>query len=102
MLSQSALMWTWIAAGIFAFLAANVAYGIWLQRTKMRGGRHWPAVSGEITVSEVEQPESHDSDDDLDCVVNIRYRYRVGAKDYEGNAFTSAARPARPASRPRS
>jgi hypothetical protein len=85
MLTQSALMWTWVAAAICTFLTASVAYGIFRLRTKMRGGKGWPVVPGQIISSQVEQPQFHDSDDDVACTVNIRYRYRVGPMDYEGD-----------------
>jgi hypothetical protein len=85
MLSDSALMWTRVFAGIFLFLVANFAYGIWLQIKKRRGGRSWPVVQGEIIASDVEQARTHGSDDDSDCSAGVRYRYQVGAKTYEGH-----------------
>src|SRR5215469_7190999 len=85
MLSPPALMWTQIATGFFVFLAANAAYGIWLQKKKMRGGGRWPVVLGEILVSQVEIAGTHASDEDSDCTANIRYRYKVGTKSYEGH-----------------
>jgi Protein of unknown function (DUF3592) len=85
MLSPTGLMWTRIAAGIFAFLAVNAGYGIWLQRKKARGGQNWPVVQGEIVASETSAAPTHISDDESDYAVDIRYRYKVGAKDYEGH-----------------
>lgn len=85
MLSATALMWTRIAAGIFAFLAVNAGYGIWLQLKKSRGGQNWRVTQGEIITSAISTTATHTSDDDSDYTANITYRYKVGAKDYEGH-----------------
>jgi hypothetical protein len=85
MLSDSGLLWTRIAAGVFVFLAVNAAYGIWLQKKKARGGKSWPVAPGEIIASQVEQPRTHRSDEEADCTFTVRYRYRAGGKDYESH-----------------
>ena len=85
MLTASALLWTRIAAGIFGFLALNSGYGLWLQRKKTIGGRHWPVVEGEVVASEVSLAATHRSADDTDAKPDIRYRYEVLGTSYEGH-----------------
>ncbi len=84
MLTASALFWTRVAAGIFGFLALNSGYGLWLQHKKTRGGRNWPVVEGEIVASAVSVAATHRSADDTDAKPDIRYRYEVLGKSYEG------------------
>jgi hypothetical protein len=85
MMSPNALMWTRIAAGIFALLALNIGYGIWSQRKKTRAGQTWPVTPGEIIASEIIESPIHRSDDASDCTVKLRYRYKVGTEEYQGD-----------------
>ncbi|CCD92841.1 conserved membrane hypothetical protein [Bradyrhizobium sp. ORS 375] len=91
MLTASALLWTRVAAGIFGFLALNSGYGLWLQRRKSNGGRNWPVVEGEIVASEVSVAATHRSADDTDAKPDIRYRYAVLGKSYEGHRIRFAS-----------
>ncbi|WP_035655521.1 DUF3592 domain-containing protein [Bradyrhizobium sp. STM 3809] len=91
MLTASALLWTRIAAGIFGFLALNAGYGVWLQRRKTSGGRNWPVVEGEVVTSEVLVAATHWSADDTDAKPDIRYRYEVLGKSYEGHRIRFAS-----------
>jgi hypothetical protein len=51
----------------------------------MHRARNWDKVEGVITASEVDQPASHLSDDLNDATPIIRYRYRAGGKDLDGD-----------------
>ncbi|MFI5014415.1 MAG: DUF3592 domain-containing protein [Hyphomicrobiales bacterium] len=93
MLSATALLWTRISAGIASFFVANLAYAVWKARRQASSSRHWPTVQGDIIASEAKVPKTHTSDDDTDCSVAIRYRYRVGAKDYEGSNIHAGPSP---------
>jgi Protein of unknown function (DUF3592) len=85
MLSDQALLWTAVAAAVCALLAAGLLYSVVRTRRRIAASRSWPVVQGEIVQSEVEVPAAHDSDDATDCTAKIRYRYRVGDKDYESD-----------------
>ncbi len=85
MLSDTALMWTRIGAGISLFLVANFAYGIFLQSRKQRGGKSWLVAPGEIILSRADEMTVRTAGESFDRSVEIRYRYRAGAKDYEGH-----------------
>jgi Protein of unknown function (DUF3592) len=89
MLSPDHLMWTRICAGIALFLVANFAYALWKARRGSASSKSWPTVPGAITASAVKVPRALTSDEDTDCSVEIRYSYRVGAKDYEGKRIHS-------------
>ncbi len=94
MLTASTLLWTRIAAGIFGFLAVNAGYGIWLQRKKATGSRSWSTAECEIVASEVSVAATHRSAEDTDATADIRYRYQVLGKSYEGHRirFGSSSR----------
>ena len=81
MLTPTALLWTRVGAGAFLLLIGTQSYGIWRARNQTRSGRNWPTVRGEVTASSVER---HSMDADQ-FAVTLRYRYRVGEKDYEGD-----------------
>jgi Protein of unknown function (DUF3592) len=67
----------------FAFLAVNAAYGIWLQRKKMR--MNWQIADGEITVSRMDRTGMRISSEARDTGVDVRYRDRVGGNNHEGH-----------------
>jgi hypothetical protein len=85
MLSANALLWTRIGAAVTLLIAANLLYALWKARRQTASITQWLTAQGEITACAVTVPGVHDSDDDTDCSVDVRYRYRVGGKDYEGS-----------------
>lgn len=85
MLDAQGLMWTEIAAGIAVLLFGLSLYGLLHMRSRMKHARTWDKVAGVITASGVDQPAAHVSDDQNDATPVIRYRYRVGGRDFESD-----------------
>ncbi|MGT2436876.1 DUF3592 domain-containing protein [Bradyrhizobium betae] len=85
MLNAQQLMWTQIAAGISVLLFGLMLVNLVRMRGRMQAARSWDKVEGVITVSTVEQPEAHVSDDQNDAKPIIRYRYRAGGEELEGD-----------------
>jgi hypothetical protein len=88
MLSSTALIWTMIAAAFCWFCALNQIYALW--KTFRAGGpaRYWSVVQGRITISKLGVTPTHPSGrDPAHAGAVLRYRYRVGDKDYEGDGF---------------
>ena len=85
MLSDSALLWTRICALGTLLIAANLAYALWKARRQDSWAAQWLIVPGAIIACAVTVPRVHTSDDETDCSFNVRYRYRVGGKEYEGS-----------------
>jgi hypothetical protein len=54
-------------------------------RGRMVAARSWDKVEGIITVSRVDQPTAHTSDDRNDAKPIIRYRYQAGGQELEGD-----------------
>ncbi len=89
---SSALAWLWLArrpfipAGISLLLAGIGLLGFGMaSRDHLRDveTRSWPTVSGTIVESQV---RTECSNDGKDCwkVANIRYRFRLGATEFDG------------------
>jgi Protein of unknown function (DUF3592) len=91
MLTATALLWTRIVAGFCVFITAGLIRALWQRRNEVARGKNWPATGAEIIHSEAEIPPTRISEAEPDCRVNIRYRYRVDAKDYEGDRLRSGA-----------
>jgi hypothetical protein len=86
MLSPTALLWTQIIAGIGWLIVAGQIYGMWKMLRDKSSRRAWSVVQGRITVSKAGGSPTHPTHGDVaDTGVIIRYRYRVGEKDYEGD-----------------
>lgn len=85
MLDPQQLMWTQIAAGISALLFGLLLFNLIRMRSRMQAARSWDKVEGVITVSTVDQPAAHASDDQNDAKPIIRYRYRAGGQELEGD-----------------
>ena len=95
MLDAHQLLWTQIAAGVCLLTFGGLLYNLLRSRRRMQAARNWDRLEGVITASEVEQPASHVSDDLNDAAPIIRYRYRAGGQDIEGDqvrALDSATR----------
>ena len=85
MLDAHQLLWTQIAAGIFLLLFASMLFNLLRMRSRMQAASQWDKIEGVITVSRVDQPPAHVSDDLNDATPVIRYRYRVGGQDLESD-----------------
>lgn len=85
MLDAHHLLWTQIAAGVCLLLFAGMLYNLLRLRGQMQAASQWDKVEGVITVSRVEQPPAHVSDDLNDATPIVRYRYRTGGQEFEGD-----------------
>ena len=87
MLSTTALVWTAVIAAFGWFIVLNQIYALWRRIGDTSAGRNWSVVEGKITISKADVTPTHPSfHDAADTGAVIRYRYRVGEKDYEAYA----------------
>jgi hypothetical protein len=86
MLTPTALLWTRAGAGALLFLIGTQSYGIW--RARRQTGQAWPTVPGTVLESTLER---HGISGDRYAAV-VRYRYRVGEKDYTSNRIRAGGR----------
>lgn len=96
MLSASALLGTRIAVGVCLFVVANLVYALLKLRKRMAAGTIWPRAAGTIVASSATRSAVSRTGNET-ATVEVRYRYRVGNKEYEsrrirfgGQARTSA------------
>jgi hypothetical protein len=88
MLSPTALLWTAIIAGLGWCIVMCQVYGLWNMIRDKSAARYWSVTRGKITISKAGVTPTHPSARDAaDTGAVIRYRYRVGAKDYEGDSI---------------
>lgn len=85
MLDAHQLLWTQIAAGICLLIFAGMLFNLVRMRSQMQAAKSWDKVEGVITVSKVDQPPAHVSDDLADATPVIRYRYHAGGQDTEND-----------------
>jgi hypothetical protein len=85
MLDAHQLLWTQIAAGICTLLFGLTLFNLVRTRGRMQAARGWEKVEAIITVSRVDQPATHVSDDLNDATPVIRYRYRAGGQEFESD-----------------
>ncbi len=93
MLDAHQLLWTQIAAAVCTLIFAGLLFNMFRMRSRMQAAGNWDAVEGVITVSKVDQPPSHVSDDLNDATPIIHYRYRVGGQDIEGDQIRVGGTP---------
>jgi hypothetical protein len=93
MLDAQHLLWTQIAAGVCLLIFAGQLFNLVRMRSQMRAAASWGTVEGVITVSKVDQPPSHVSDDQNDASPVIRYRYNAGGQDLESDRIISGGTP---------
>jgi hypothetical protein len=79
------LFWTQIAAATCTLLFGAMLFNLIRLRGRIGAAANWPAVEGVIIASAVDAPAAHLSDDLNDASAIIRYRYRVGALQLEGD-----------------
>ena len=94
MLDAHQLLWTQIAAGVCLLIFGGLLFNMLRMRSRMEAASHWDKVEGVITVSSVDQPATHVSDDLNDATPVIRYRYRAGGQEIESDRVKNR-RPAR-------
>jgi hypothetical protein len=85
MLDAHQLLWTQIAAGACLLIFAGMLFNVVRMRSQMRAASSWDKIEGVITVSKVDQPPAHVSDDLNDATPIIRYRYRAGGQEIESD-----------------
>lgn len=85
MLDAHQLLWTQIAAGVCLLLFAGMLFNLFRLRGQMQAASQWDKIEGAITVSRVDGPSSHVSDDLNDATPVIRYRYRASGQDLESD-----------------
>jgi hypothetical protein len=93
MLDADQLLWTQIAAGVCLLLFAGTLFNLFRLRSRMQAAQQWDKVEGVVTVSRVDQPPAHMSDDLNDAAPIIRYRYRSGGRDLEGDRIAIDGQP---------
>jgi Protein of unknown function (DUF3592) len=93
MLDAHQLLWTQIAAGVCLLIFAAMLFNLFRTRSQMQAAGEWDKVEGVITVSMVDQPAAHVSDDLNDATPIIRYRYRTGGQDFEGDRIAVGGQP---------
>jgi uncharacterized protein DUF3592 len=85
MLDAHQLLWTQIGAGVCLLNFSSLLFRLFRLRGETRTAGKWSRVDGIIIASEIDLPPSHTSDDETDTTPIIRYRYRIGGKDLEGD-----------------
>ncbi len=85
MLDAHQLLWTQIAAGVCLLIFGGMLFNVLRMRSQMQAAKSWDKVEGVITVSTVDQPPAHVSDDLNDATPVIRFGYRAGGQDLEGD-----------------
>jgi hypothetical protein len=93
MLDAQHLLWTQIAAGVCLLIFGGLLFNLVRLRGQMKAASNWDRMEGVIIASGVEQPASHVSDDLNDATPIIRYRYRAGGQDHEGNQTRIGGQP---------
>ena len=84
MLDPNQLFWTRIAAGVCLTIFSLSSWAVLRARSQITASKTWQKIEGEIVSADVEQPQSHFSDDLDDAKPVIRYRYRAGGRDLQG------------------
>lgn len=93
MLDAHQLLWTQIAAGVCLLIFGAMLFNLIRMRGKMQAARNWDKIEGVITVSRVDQPPEHVSDDLNDATAIIRYRYRAGGQELESDQVAIGGQP---------
>src|SRR5260370_3242657 len=93
MLDAHQLLWTQIAAGGCLLVFGGLLFNLVRLRSQMQAASNWERIEGVITVSRVEQPPSHVSDDLNDASPAIRYRYPPCGQVLESGPIRVAGQP---------
>lgn len=88
MLSSTALIWTIVVAAVCWLIAIGQLRALYKSAHDSSAQRRWSVTQGKITVSKLGTSPTHPSGlDPAEAGAMMRYHYRVGAKDYEGDGF---------------
>lgn len=88
MLSSTALIWTIVVAAVCWLIVLGQVSSLWQSIGDSSAQRRWSVAQGNITVSRLGTSPTHPSGlDPVDAGAMMRYHYRVGGKDYEGDGF---------------
>lgn len=93
MLDAHQLLWTQIGAGVCLLIFGGMLFNLLRTRSQMQAAKNWDQVEGVITVSRVEQPSEHVSDDLNDASPIVRYRYRARGQDLESDRIAIGGQP---------
>ena len=93
MLDAHQLLWTQIGAGVCLLIFGGMLFNLLRMRSQMQAAKNWDMVEGVITVSKVEQPSEHVSDDLNDASPIVRYRYKLGGQDLESDRIAIGGQP---------
>lgn len=88
MLSSTALIWTIAIAAVCWLIAIGQLRALYKSAGDGSAQRRWSVTQGKITISRLGTSPTHPSGlDPAEAGAMLRYHYRVGAKDYEGDGF---------------
>jgi hypothetical protein len=88
MLSSTALIWTIAIAAVCWLIAIGQLRALYKSVGDGSAQRRWSVAQGKITISKLGTSPTHPSGlDPAEAGAMMRYHYRVGAKDYEGDGF---------------
>src|SRR6266404_621116 len=93
MLDAHQLLWTQIAAGVCLLIFGGMLFNLFRMRGQIQAARSWDKIEGVVTVSEVDQPPAHVSDDLNDATPIVRYRYRAGGQELESDQIMIGGQP---------
>ncbi|MBI5261333.1 MAG: DUF3592 domain-containing protein [Bradyrhizobium sp.] len=79
------LLWTQIGAGVSTVLFGGTLFNLLRLRSRIAAAARWTRVEGVILASEVHAPLVPVSDDQDDATPTVRYRYRVGEREFESD-----------------
>lgn len=85
MLDAHQLLLTHIATGACLLMFGAFLWRLLRLRNQMQAANGWTVVDGVVLESRVEQPSQHFSDELNDASPIVRYRYRVGDRDFEAD-----------------
>lgn len=88
MLSSTALIWTIVVAAVCWLIVIGQLRALYRSVGDSSAQRRWSVAQGKITASRLGVAPTHPSGlDPAEAGPVMRYRYRVGGKDYEGDGF---------------
>ena len=92
-MDHTQLLFTQLAAGLFFLMFAGALFNLIRLRGRIGEAAVWPAAEGMIIASSVDAPATHVSDDANDATPVVRYRYRVGGREFEGDKVRPGGEP---------
>jgi len=93
MLDAHQLLWTQIAASVCLLIFGGMLFNMFRMRSRMQAAGNWDKIEGVVTVSKVDQPPVHVSDDLNDATPIVHFRYRAGGQEIEGDGIRVGGAP---------